>query len=242
MNLFFSPGIDSDFHILDEKETFHCTKVLRLKQNDIMHITDGVGNLYKAEIVEIHKKQTILKILGVSKNYNKRNYYLHVAIAPTKNIERFEFFLEKATEIGIDEITPIICKNSERKTVKLDRLNRIIEAAMKQSFKAYHPKINCQIDYEKFIVEDHAEKIKLIAHCNEKEERDFAAKLIEKDKSVLVLIGPEGDFTNSEIEYSIKQGFVGVSLGNSRLRTETAGIVACDTVSFVNQYLNCVSS
>jgi 16S rRNA (uracil1498-N3)-methyltransferase len=234
MKLFYDPEISGDFHVLNEEESKHCTKVLRLGNGDEIFLTDGKGTLYKTEILEIHQKKTILKIVEIIPEYGKNPYSLHIAIAPTKNTDRLEWFVEKAIEIGIDEITPIICKNSERKFIKTDRLNRISEAAMKQSYKAYHPIINEQIDFAKFIKQNLNYDQKFIAHCEDESEKTYLGKILNKNSSAIVLIGPEGDFNTQEIELAKAAGFVPVSLGESRLRTETAGIVACGIVSVVN--------
>ncbi len=235
MNLFYIPDIIESQPVLNDMETHHCAKVLRKQKGDIINITDGKGNLYDAEILEIHKKNTFLKITDKKTGYGKRDYYLHIAIAPTKNIDRFEFFLEKATEIGVDEITPLICKNSERKIIKPERLNKIIESAMKQSYKAYLPKLNEEIIFGNFVKNAEKEQNKFIAHCNNDENKVYLGKLIKKSLKHTILIGPEGDFTTEETDLSITTGFVPVSLGNSRLRTETAGITVCDIVAVVNE-------
>lgn len=234
MKLFYDSNISGDFHVLNEEESKHCTKVMRLKKNDEVFITDGKGNLYKTVIAEIHQKKTILKIIETIPEFEKREYSLHIAIAPTKNTDRIEWFVEKSTEIGIDEITPIICKNSERKNIKIDRLNRIAEAAMKQSYKAYHPIINEPIDFVKFIKLNLNYKQKFIAHCEDEPSKIFLGKILEKNLSTIIFIGPEGDFNIQEIVLAKATGFIPVSLGESRLRTETAGVVACGIVSVVN--------
>ncbi|MDD4216752.1 MAG: 16S rRNA (uracil(1498)-N(3))-methyltransferase [Bacteroidales bacterium] len=235
MRLFYDPQISGDFHVLNEEESKHCTKVLRLSKGDEIYLTDGKGNMYRTEILEIHQKKTVLKIIEIIADYGKRAYLIHIAIAPTKNNDRFEWFVEKTTEIGIDEISPIICKNSERKFIKLDRLNRIAEAAMKQSQKAYHPKINEQVDFAKFILQSFDYDQKFIAHCEDDLDKNYLGNLINKNESVIILIGPEGDFNSDEIQMAKNAGFVPISLGDSRLRTETAGVVACDICSVINK-------
>ena len=235
MKLFYDPDISGDFHVLNEEESKHCSKVLRLKKNDEVFITDGKGNLYKTILEEIHQKKTILKIVETFSEFEKRTYNLHIAIAPTKNTDRIEWFVEKATEIGIDEITPIICKNSERKSIKTDRLNRIAEAAMKQSIKAYHPKINEADDFKSFIEKCNSYDHRFIAFCDEENDKQYLGKAILPKTSSVILIGPEGDFNAQEILLAKTAGFVPISLGDSRLRTETAGVVACSFVSVINQ-------
>lgn len=235
MRLFYDPEISGEFHVLKQEESHHCTKVLRLTQGDEVYITDGLGKLYQCEILEIHQKKTLLKVLDIREGDDKRNYYLHIVIAPTKSNDRTEWFVEKTTEIGIDEITPMICKNSERKVIKKDRLNRVAESAMKQSYKSFHPIINEQINFDKFIKQDFGKVQKFIAHCEEHDDKIYLGNLIEKEGSSVILIGPEGDFNSEEIELAKVAGFTPISLGKNRLRTETAGIVACDIMSIISQ-------
>lgn len=229
MHLFYTPDINSSEYLLNEEETKHCTKVLRLKENDIVYLVDGNGGFYKAAISVISSKKCLLKILETQKNFGKRNYRLHIAIAPTKNIDRIEWFVEKATEIGIDEISPIICQRSERKVIKTERLEKIAISAIKQSIKAYLPKINQAQNYTDFI-KTASSGLKCIAHCLPENKQDFKS-LIPSQNDVLILIGPEGDFTPQEIHQALKNNFIPVTLGESRLRTETAGIVATTVVS-----------
>ena len=237
MQLFYDADI-ANSQILSEEESYHCTKVLRLKNGDEIFITNGIGNLYKAKITEIHQKHTEVEIIETINNFNKHNYFNHIAIAPTKNIDRFEWFIEKATEIGINEITPILCKTSERKIVKQDRLYKIAISAMKQSYKSCLPKINELTTFQEFISKNTALYTnKYIAHC-ENEEKIYLGKIIEKQSNYLTLIGPEGDFSTNEILLAKKNNFIPVSLGESRLRTETAGVVVCDIVSIINNLYN----
>ncbi|POY37067.1 16S rRNA (uracil(1498)-N(3))-methyltransferase [Solitalea longa] len=233
MHLFFTPDIIGDFYQLNEEESKHCVRVLRLVNGDIIYLIDGKGGFYKTEIVDAHPKRCALKVLEVEQQYGKRNFYLHIAIAPTKNIERIEWFLEKVTEMGVDEITPIICQRSERKDVKTDRLNKIIISAMKQSLKAYQPKLNDSIDFKRFIVQSN-EKVKFIAHCLDTDRKSLGQSY-HKETEVLVLIGPEGDFSEEEITLAMNNGFAPITLGESRLRTETAGVVACAQLNFMNE-------
>jgi len=235
MRLFYDPDISGEFHVLKQEESHHCTKVLRLKQGDEVFIADGAGKLYQCEILEIHQKKTLLKVNDVREGDDKRNYRLHIAIAPTKSNDRTEWFVEKSTEIGIDDITPIICKNSERKVIKNDRLNRVAESAMKQSYKSYNPIINEQVNFDKFIMQGFGEVQKFIAHCEEHDDKIYLGNLLKKEGSYLILIGPEGDFNADEIQMAKDAGFIPVSLGRSRLRTETAGVVASDIVSIISQ-------
>lgn len=231
MHLFYTPDINGSEYVLSEEESKHCTKVLRLKENDIVYLVDGNGGFYKAAISVISGKKCSLKILETQKDFGKKKYRLHIAIAPTKNIDRIEWFIEKVTEIGIDEITPIICQRSERKIIKTERLEKIAISAMKQSIKAYLPKINEAQNFNEFI-KNATSNIKCIAHCLPENKQDFKT-LISNEKDLLILIGPEGDFTPQEIQMALVNNFIPVTLGESRLRTETAGIMAA---AIINQY------
>ncbi len=233
MHLFYTPAIDSEIYQLDEEESKHCVRVLRLKTGDQVNLVDGRGGFYLAEIISDHPKKTILQVKEYQKEYSKRNHHLHIAVAPTKNIDRFEWFLEKATEIGIDEITPIICDRSERKEVKIDRSNKIITAAIKQSLKAYHPKLNQQISFKEFVLKASADA-RFIAHCEDGIKNEISSDF-KKHQNYLILIGPEGDFSPHEIEYALQNGFVPITLGESRLRTETAGLQACFEINYLNR-------
>lgn len=231
MQLFYSANITGKFHQLDEEESRHIARVLRLKTGDTISITDGKGNLYQATITGSDSKKCIVRINETLKDYNKRSCYIHIAIAPTKSIDRFEWFLEKATEIGIDEITPLVCEHSERKNVKTDRLRKIIIAAMKQSLKAYLPKLNEPVKFPDIISLPFTGQ-KLIAWYDENRSGELKEVYIPGFPA-LILIGPEGDFSPEEIETSLKNGYISVNLGKSRLRTETAGIVACHTLNLL---------
>jgi 16S rRNA (uracil1498-N3)-methyltransferase len=213
-------------------------KVLRLVKGDIIHLTDGAGNLYESEIISVSGKscqvligRNLATVGSQVESYGKRDYYLHIAIAPTKNIDRLEWFLEKATEIGIDEITPLICEHSERRQLRIDRLEKVITSAMKQSLKAWHPKLNEPMDYRKFI-DGRTETGKFIACIAEGV--PLLKNIYRKGDHAVILIGPEGDFSPAEVEAAVNRGFGVISLGDSRLRTETAGIVACHTIYLLN--------
>ncbi len=235
MQLFFNPQLtknDKQF-TFDKTESRHIVKVLRKKIGDSLFITNGKGELFNVELIIANDKNCTVQLISADKKLKPWNYYLHVAIAPTKNIDRFEWFLEKATEIGIDEITPILCDHSERKIIKADRLNRIIESAMKQSLKFNLPKLNGLTLFSDFIAQKHDKNL-YIAHC-EKIDKPILKSVIKPLKDTTILIGPEGDFSTSEITTAIQNGALPVSLGESRLRTETAGITAIQTVSFINQ-------
>jgi 16S rRNA (uracil1498-N3)-methyltransferase len=235
MQLFYTPDIDPSHpqYFLSEEESKHCIRVLRLETGSQVQLIDGKGGLYTARIQDAHPKRTILQITSVITAFNKRNHYLHIAIAPTKNIERMEWFLEKATEIGIDEISLIICQRSERKEVKTERLNKIITSAIKQSIKAYHPVLNEPVSYSQLLAKPF-EGQKFIAHCEKRDKTNLRTELITAGK-YLVLIGPEGDFTTHEIDDAMQNGFKPITLGESRLRTETAALEACFEVNFLNR-------
>lgn len=214
--------------VLTTSESKHVIKVLRKKEGDILNFTDGKGNLFITKITTANSRKTSVRIIESEQKPKQHNYYLHVAIAPTKNMDRFEWFLEKACEIGIDEITPIICSHSERKVIKTIRCNRILLSAMKQSLKFHLPKLNEVVAFKNFLKQDF-EGVKYIAHCYEEEK----IKLIKekKQKRTLVSIGPEGDFSPNEIKMALQKKYKAVSLGTGRLRTETAGIIATHTIN-----------
>lgn len=232
MNLFYCPTI-STATVLSEEESQHAVKVLRLTVGNEIEIVDGVGGYYKALITNPHPKHCLFEIKETLKEFGKRDYKLHIAIAPTKNIERLEWFIEKATEIGIDEITPIICRFSERKIIKEERLEKIIVSAAKQSLKAYFPKLNPLCTFDEFLKKYQGSQ-KFIAHCYNND-KILLKNAIEKGSDAIILIGPEGDFSKEEVEKAISTGFSPISLGESRLRTETAGLVACHTAAIANQ-------
>jgi 16S rRNA (uracil1498-N3)-methyltransferase len=235
MQLFYTPDIDisASTWILNEEESKHCVRVLRLGAGDIIQLIDGQGNFYSSSIIDAHPRKTVLKILSVEADPNKRNHYLHIAIAPTKNIERLEWFVEKATEVGIDEISLIICQRSERKDVKTDRLKKIITSAIKQSIKAWHPVLNEPVTFNKLVSIPFTGQ-KFIAHCEPGDKFSLKDELKAFGRYLLV-VGPEGDFTPKEIEEAIKNNFKAITLGKSRLRTETAALEACFEVNFLNR-------
>lgn len=234
MHVFYTPDISSSLYSLNEEESKHCLKVLRLQKGDLIYLIDGRGGLYKAELVAETKKQVTVNVLETTLDYNKRNHYLHVVVAPTKNIDRLEWFLEKATEIGIDEITTVICARSERKVTKSDRLNKVITSAVKQSLQAYHPKLNPDISFSEFLKIE-TDSCKLIAHCLDDQPRTYLSDLQIPDKRYTILIGPEGDFTPEEIGLALKSDYKPLTLGNTRLRTETAALAACFEVNYLNR-------
>jgi 16S rRNA (uracil1498-N3)-methyltransferase len=235
MQLFYTPDIEPSHahYILSEDESKHCIRVLRLETGSEVQLIDGKGGLYAAIIQDAHPKRTVLQINSVKTAFNKRNHYLHIAIAPTKNIERIEWFLEKATEIGIDEISLIICQRSERKEVKTERLNKIITSAIKQSIKAYHPVLNEPLTFNQLIAK-HFDGQKFIAHCEDDEKLNLKDAITPNGR-YLILIGPEGDFSPAEIKEALQKGYKAITLGESRLRTETAALEACFEVNFLNR-------
>ncbi|RXG15892.1 16S rRNA (uracil1498-N3)-methyltransferase [Leeuwenhoekiella aestuarii] len=236
MQLFYSPDITADAveATFPKDESKHIVKVLRKRIGDVLNITNGNGNFFKAEISAASPSKCTVKILEVTTE-KPLPYHLHLAVAPTKLNDRFEWFLEKATEIGISEISPIICDHSERKVIKEERYERILLSAMKQSLKAFIPKLNPVVTFSEFIESQAAfNGDRFIAHCEETNRFSLKQKLHPK-QNTLILIGPEGDFSTSEIETAIQAGFAPVMLGESRLRTETAAVVATHSVAFVNE-------
>jgi|AntDeeMinimDraft_5_1070356.scaffolds.fasta_scaffold00989_14 16S rRNA (uracil1498-N3)-methyltransferase len=234
MQLFYNPNLSSESSTcdFDKTESGHLHKVLRKKEGDKLQVTNGEGKLFQVELTEVSKYKSVGKVLDFQQQKPK-DHYLHLAVAPTKNNSRFENFLEKATEIGVDEITPVFCENSERKTIKYDRFLRILEAAMKQSLRWTLPKLNGACDIKPFLENSKADQ-KFIAHC-EKRDRKSLKKLIGPQKETLILIGPEGDFSTEEIDSALNLDFIPVTLGEHRLRTETAAIVSCYTAALVNE-------
>lgn len=232
MQLFYAPELGGDQHTLDEQESKHVIRVLRKRNGDTIILTDGKGKFYTGELINDDPRKCELRIIDISEGEGNRNYLLNVAIAPTKNINRFEWFLEKATEIGIDDISPVICQRSERKVIKAERLNKVITAAMKQSLKAYHPVLHGAKSFTELVSMDY-EGQKFIAYVEEGK-HPLLQTLYRPGEDAIILIGPEGDFSPEEIEQAKENGFQTVSLGASRLRTETAGVVAVHTVAMLN--------
>ncbi|WP_462318780.1 16S rRNA (uracil(1498)-N(3))-methyltransferase [Marinilabilia sp.] len=237
MQIFYEPDILANGGFLNEEEAKHCIKVLRHKAGDEIYVIDGKGSRFLCQIAEASPKSCKLDILKTEKEAPSVEQ-CHIAIAPTKSIDRFEWFLEKSTEIGVDKITPILCKQSERKRIKLPRLERVIIAATKQSQRLWKPDIRELTDIYSFLEKDHPETRKYIAHCEENEKKELFSELQkgEPGDSVLILIGPEGDFSSEEIAKALSKGFQPVSLGKNRLRTETAGIAACMSVQLTRSY------
>ncbi|RKR11901.1 16S rRNA (uracil1498-N3)-methyltransferase [Flavobacterium sp. 90] len=234
MQLFYNPDIDetTETFFFDKEESRHIIKVLRKKDSDILHVTNGLGLLFETEITLASDNKCIVEVLSIKKSPEPK-YRLHLAVAPTKMNDRFEWFLEKATEIGIQEITPIICDRSERKVINLERFEKIILSAMKQSNETYLPKLNEAISFKEFIKQQN-EGLQLIAHCEETDKKSLK-EVLKPNENVTLLIGPEGDFSEKEIALALENNFQPVMLGNTRLRTETAAVVACHSVVFFNE-------
>jgi 16S rRNA (uracil1498-N3)-methyltransferase len=232
MQLFYKPDISGSPVVLDETESRHCIKVLRLAVGDQVRFVDGKGGLYTAKITDANFRQCKLELTDKKEGFGKPKFHLHIAIAPTKNIERFEWFLEKATEIGVGEVTPLLTDFSERKVVHPERLEKITISAIKQSEKAYLPKLNPLTPFNNLIKLPAIGKA-FIAHCHEGE-KPHLKNMVNRDENILVLIGPEGDFSEKEVAAARAAGFAEISLGKSRLRTETAGVAACHIINLIN--------
>ena len=234
MQIFYAPDISGNDYTLDENESRHCIRVLRMKSGTPVRVIDGKGNLYEAVIVKPDPKRCSLAITEVIRNFEKKNYSLHIAISPLKNYERFEWFIEKSVEIGVDEITPVICSNTEKPGIKRERINSLIISAMKQSLKSTLTKLNEPCRFNDFITSRHA-GIRMIAHCNNELSKSKIGEVYSKGNDAVMLIGPEGDFSGEEVQAAVQQGFRPVHLGQSRLRSETAGIAACCSIYYLNQ-------
>lgn len=228
MHCFYEADLSGESVLLSEEESKHAVRVLRLSAGDKVELLDGKGTRAVAEVSDDHPKRCILKIVSRNTESTGRNFHLHIAVAPTKNIDRIEWFVEKATEIGIDEITFLECEHSERDVIKTDRIEKVAISAMKQSQQSHLPKINELTSFGSFISACEAD-IKLIAHCVDSERKSLKNFNFE-NKSVAILIGPEGDFSQEEITAALDAKFIPVVLGFTRLRTETAALYAVNTV------------
>ncbi len=234
MSIFHCENITENQFSLPEDESRHCIKVLRKKEGEIIRVTDGKGKLVEAIIVKAHPSEVICKVNQVIQNGTPKSFYIHIAIAPTKNIDRIEWFVEKSCELGIDEISFIKCKHSERKVIKTERLEKKAISAMKQSQNFQKARINELQTFDSFL-SNVAADAKFIAYVD----ADNAIGLKDVASTGMtycVLIGPEGDFTEKELELAIKNGFQKISLGSTVLRTETAGLIACHSLNFINNY------
>lgn len=234
MQLFYNSEISENATQItfSKEESKHIIKVLRKSTGDILNITNGKGWLFSAEI-SIADLRNCIAIITSKTLQPKRSYSIHLAVAPTKMNDRYEWFLEKATEIGINTITPIICDHSERKIIKAERFEKVLQSAMKQSLNCYLPKLNEAILFKDFINQDFKGQL-FIAHCEDTNKKSLKQQL-KANTDVTILIGPEGDFSVKEIETAIKNSFIPVTLGATRLRTETAAIVACHSIAFTNE-------
>lgn len=230
--IFFTPDIQTNVE-LPLEEAQHCVRVLRKKEGDEILLTDGKGAFYDAEIIQAHPKHCIVNILNVISQSKPWAFDLQIAFAPTKNMDRIEWFAEKATEIGIDRLSPLLCAHSERKEIKNARIEKILVSAMKQSQKAYLPLLDDMSTFRSFVKQDFKGD-KYIAHCYDGE-KQLLKDVYPKGNPTLILIGPEGDFSEEEVALAVDCGFRPISLGNSRLRTETAALVACHTIHVLNQ-------
>lgn len=234
MQLFYAPEISLPLYTLTEEESKHCVRVLRMVEGDELHLTDGRGTLHRCKVVDANAKRCTVEIVESHTEYEKLPYRLVMAVAPTKIIDRFEWFLEKATEVGVSEVYPIESFHSERRQIKHDREEKVITAAVKQSLKAYHPTLH-ELTPLKQVLTMPFDGDKFIAHCNSSfGEREYLGNLVKKERDTLILIGPEGDFSEEEINFALQNGFKPISLGKQRLRTETAAVVATVIVSTIN--------
>lgn len=226
MQLFYAPDLTLPLYTLGEEESKHCIRVLRLKRGDTLHLTDGRGTLYRCEIAGEEARRCTVRVVESTPDYERMPYRLTMAVAPTKSIERFEWFLEKATEIGVSEIVPILCDRSERRALKIERAERVVTAAMKQSLKAYCPTLRPLTPLADLLAEPF-EGRRLIAHCDEpRAAKRYLFDTLRPGEDLLVLIGPEGDFSPAEIDAALAAGFEEITLGRQRLRTETAAVAA----------------
>lgn len=231
MQLFYTKNIQDGLAVLSEEEARHCVQVLRRQVGDVIQVIDGLGGQYEAQIMEASKKKVLLRILAENQVNTHRGFKLHIAIAPTKNINRMEWFLEKATEIGVDVITPILCQRSERKVIKPERLQKILLSAAKQSGNIILPVLHPMVKFRTLVEQETPESVqRFIAHC-EKGNDIHLFNQIQGGTDLTILIGPEGDFAPEEIQMALDNGYKPTSLGNSRLRTETAGVVACQVAN-----------
>lgn len=233
MHLFYTPDVKEHLE-LPEEEAGHCLRVLRLGSGDSIRLTDGKGSFYDAVITTATGKRCQIEIVREEIQEKIWNGHLHLAIAPTKNMDRIEWFTEKATEIGFDELTFLQCRYSERKVLKEERIEKILVSAMKQSLKATKPILNGLTPFKEFVKQPFAGQ-KFIAHCHSLGEKPLLKEVLQPGVDALVLIGPEGDFSEGEVKLAMEQGFQPISLGKARLRTETAALVACHTLNLFNQ-------
>lgn len=229
---FFDRNVAPGLFYLDGDESNHCIRVLRLKVGNELAIIDGSGNKYVAVIIDDNPRKCLVEVASNPGTELRRSFFIHIALAPPKNIQRFEWFLEKATEIGVDIITPLICHHSERNKLNTDRFEKILVAAIKQSQQLWLPQLNELTDFNIFIREKLIGQ-KFIAYVDEKNNTELK-DAYRSGESATILIGPEGDFSKDEIDRAISFGYLPISLGKNRLRTETAAMVACHTINLLN--------
>lgn len=236
MQLFYAPEVDFALgaYSFSEEESRHIVRVLRLGAGEELYLTDGRGSLIHAEITQASPKNCMVALRETTPEFERRPYRLQLAVAPTKNTDRIEWLAEKATEIGLDVLTPLLTDHSERRVLRTDRLEKIVAGAMKQSLKAYLPRVDELTAFSE-LVRRPFDGLKLIAHCEKEYERVLMKDIVQPGRDVLVLIGPEGDFSPAEIALALAGGFQPVSLGRSRLRTETAALAAVHTVALINE-------
>ncbi|HMQ47721.1 MAG TPA: 16S rRNA (uracil(1498)-N(3))-methyltransferase [Saprospiraceae bacterium] len=235
MQLFFTTDITDNIAILPEEEARHCFLSLRKKVGDLIQVVDGQGGFYQAQIITIDKKSCQAKVVDHQMGYGKRDCRIHLAVAPTKNMDRIEWLLEKATELGIDEVTLLLCDHSERRQVKMERLEKLLIAAMKQSVQAYLPRLNPLTPFADFVIQQKGvNQQNFIAHCHSGDKGRLKGNY-QPGQNVCMLIGPEGDFSTDEVALALANDFFPISLGTVRLRTETAGLVVLHSVHFVNE-------
>jgi 16S rRNA (uracil1498-N3)-methyltransferase len=235
MHIFYTPDIGTATYTLSEEESKHCIRVLRLKTGDQIQLVDGKGGWHLSEIVDDHPKRCSVSIISKRQEEKKRSWQLHIAIAPTKNMDRLEWFVEKATETGIDRISLLDCDTSERTIVKTERLERVAVSAMKQSMSAWLPVISEMTSFKSFVKELDKDGPNFIAHCHSREQLPHLKTVYKKGTSATVMIGPEGDFSGPEIEMAKAVGCAEIGLGSSRLRTETAALYACTALNILNE-------
>ncbi len=233
MHRFYAPDIETSM-LLPDEEAQHCVRVLRLAVGEQIEVVDGKGNLFLCEIATANNKSCAVNILEKTSIQPHWGCRITVVIAPTKNMDRLEWMVEKVTEMGVDRIIPVLCRYSERKVLKTERLRKIVVSAMKQSLKATLPQLD-ELTPVMDVINVPAEGRRFIAYCDREIERRIFTKEYHKGEDVLIMIGPEGDFSKEEIKAALANGFVPVSLGDSRLRTETAGVFACAAIHTINQ-------
>jgi 16S rRNA (uracil1498-N3)-methyltransferase len=234
MDLYFAPDINEQSPVLPEEEARHAIKVLRKTIGDRIHIADGKGHIYSAEIADANVKNCCLEIIG--QHFEVPDlFYIHIAIAPTKNIDRISWFVEKSVELGIHEISFIRCHNSERTQVKIDRMMAKAISAMKQSVKPWLPKVNDMVSFNEFMQKTGEQQNVQKFICHLRETATHLQRQAQPNRNYLVMVGPEGDFCDKELDLAASQGFKSATLGKSRLRTETAGIATAHILQLINQ-------